>query len=315
MTTIRGILLLTLMATIPATSLAAVNDDGVTVVRHRPAEDENDKRARYFLDILQLALEKTREDYGDFRLEVAGLQISQERAFNLIERDRLIDIVWTMTTRERESRALPIRIPLLKGLLGWRVLLVRREDVEQFTGITNVIELGKLVGVQGEGWPDTEILRDNGLEIVTSTDYEGMFRMIELGRADYFPRSVLEVGPELESFGALDLAVASTPVLTYVAPIYFFVNAENHALAERLRKGLERAIADGSFDRVFRNQEGFAQAEAFINSTDRFLRLQNPELPSETPTESEKLWYADVDWKVFGLRDERNALLPGSNEK
>ena len=34
-----------------------------------------------------------------------------------------VDICWTMSTDERETQILPIRIPIDKGLIGWRIAL------------------------------------------------------------------------------------------------------------------------------------------------------------------------------------------------
>jgi hypothetical protein len=44
---------------------------------------------------------------------------------------------------------------------------------------------------QGSDWPDTAVLRDNGLQVVTSQNYASLFRMLDAGRFDLFPREVL----------------------------------------------------------------------------------------------------------------------------
>lgn len=44
----------------------------------------------------------------------------------------MTDILWTSTTASRESRALAIKIPLLKGLLGKRVLVIRVKEQAKF---------------------------------------------------------------------------------------------------------------------------------------------------------------------------------------
>jgi hypothetical protein len=86
---------------------------------------------------------------------------------------------------------LPIRIPLDKGLLGWRVALVNAATPDRLAGITNVRQLAGLLAGQVADWPDTAILRHAGLKVLTSQDYGNLFPMLQRNRFDYFPRSVI----------------------------------------------------------------------------------------------------------------------------
>lgn len=272
----------------PCTASAAE----ITVIRHRPAESANDARFLYFVEMLDLALRKTREEYGDYRIEPATIPISQERAFDLVKRGRYLDVVWGMTSIRREQQVRPVRIPLLKGLLGHRVLLVRRDNLPGIQRISAPAELARLTGIQGSGWPDTAILKANDMNIVTSTDYDGMFEMVTSGRVDYFPRSVAEVWPEITRFRDDALVISPSPLIVYKGPIYFFVNPDNAQLAERLALGLQRAIDDGSFDKQFRSRDEIRQAIAFLEDAPRTLiRLNNPNLPPATPVADTRLWY------------------------
>lgn len=82
-------------------------------------------------------------------------------------------------------------------------------------------------------------------------------------------------------------------VLQYVSPIYFFLPTDHKQLAERIETGLERAIADGSFDHYFRNRPELKKALNLLNNTDyTLLKLKGPELHPKTPLEREELWFS-----------------------
>lgn len=246
------------------------------IVHHRPPDGSLDRRHEYFRQLLILALEKTRADFGNFEVKAAGVPISQARAFNMLKQGKLVDVVWTMTTDEREKQALPVRVPLLNGLIACRVLLINESDVERFAALENLKDLRDLVAVQGADWPDTAVLTANDMPVVSASDYDGMFRMLAARRVDYFPRSVMEVGVELDTYRDLHLTIAPGLALKYTAPIYFFVSPDNHELHRRLSAGLERAVADGSFQALFESQPGHDNAQRILASTQRVFELRNP---------------------------------------
>ena len=79
-------------------------------------------------------------------------------------------------------------------------------------------------------------------------------------------------------------------MLHYPTAVYFFVNRSATALAERIRAGLEAAIADGRFDDLFREVNGKAIEQAQLDAR-VVLLLDNPLLPAETPLHRQELWY------------------------
>ncbi|PSJ45952.1 hypothetical protein C7I36_04335 [Zobellella taiwanensis] len=259
-------------------------------ITHRPAESGQDQRVNYFVALLALALEKTAPDHGPARARPFDQPLSQARAFEMVARGEL-DLVWSMASRERMDKARAVPVPLLKGLLGYRVLLAHPQSLARLGEIGSLSALGGFTAIQGEGWPDVDILRANGLEVQTATDYDGMFRMVMGRRVDYFPRSVAEVWPELARHSPQALAVVPGLVLYYPAPIYFFVHPDNRALAGRLETGLRRAVADGSFERLFLAQEEHRRALAFIGAPGlRRLALENPLMPDFVPPADPRLW-------------------------
>jgi len=198
--------------------------------------------------------------------------------------------MWTVTDRQRESSGLlPVRIPIDRGLMGWRLLLVRRGELAQWKRVRSLRDLGQRLAGQGHDWPDTTILRANGLQVGTSSGYEALFRMLAAGRIDYFPRSILEIDAEMADNRHPQLAIAPDLMLHYPTAAYLFVSPTRPDLAAELKTGLEAAVADGSLQRLHREQYG-PVLKAHPIAPEHVLRLSNPLLPPETPLQRRELW-------------------------
>ncbi|MCP3924721.1 MAG: amino acid ABC transporter substrate-binding protein [Desulfobacterales bacterium] len=262
------------------------------VVRHIRPEQKQDQRNLYYFDVLRLALDKTIDTDGPYKFKMAKSAMLQRRSIESLATGQLIDVMWTMTSKKREERLLPIRIPILKGLLGHRVFIIRKQDKEKFALINTLEDLKKLTAGQGHDWPDTVILKANGLKVMAGSNYDGLFHMLQHGRFDYFPRGVNEPWAEIRLHKNKGLIVETTLLLEYPAPLYFFVNKQNLKLADRIERGLRLAIQDNSFDRLFRNHPANKEIFDLANMKNRkIFKLKNPLLPPETPLKERALWY------------------------
>ena len=262
------------------------------LIRYLPPEIPDEKAHLYYVDMLKLALDKTTEQYGSYKLSPLKYYMVQTRAIKELSRNQKLDVYWTMTSKERESKLMPIRVPLLKGLLGFRIFIIRKGDQEKFDKVKNLKDLETLTAGQGHDWPDTEILKNNGVNVIEVTDYHSIFTMLQKHRVDYFPRGLNEPWGEIEVHKDKDFTVEKKLMFYYPAPIYFFVNPENQQLAERIEKGLWIAINDGSFDKLFKDYPGRAEVFQKANIKERIIfKFNNPLLTPETPLENEILWF------------------------
>ncbi len=219
-----------------------------TVVIYPQPEAVTDKLTRYPQKLLEMALAKSG---GQYQMRLSDVKMQQARGMALLKEGKGIDIVNYMASEERERDFLPIRIATDKGLIGTRLLLVRKDQLDKFRRISNVHELKKLGAGQREDWPDTEILRANGFTVHTTSNYDLLFKLLESGGIDYFPRNVVEIWDEAQQHAGHELVVEPTIMLRYPAETYFFVNRNNPGLAAAVKLGLQRMIADGSFDKLF----------------------------------------------------------------
>lgn len=248
----------------------------------QPIEDSI--HVTYTIELLKLALEKTGVR---FEINPTDEITLQGKAFNLLSNNRSINIVWSMTNEQREADFLPIRVPIFKGLIGWRVLLVEPNMLPKLER-SNLREHSV---VQGMDWPDTKILQANGFNVVNATNYDEAFMIMHRSQAGMFPRSVIEVIAEMADDNLRrDLMIEPNYVLQYPAAMYFFVNKRDKILARLLEQGFAKAMADGTFDALF-NATYLPVLEELKVSQRTLVKLTNPLLPLETPLFEEHLWY------------------------
>ncbi|MDO6444541.1 hypothetical protein Q4493_02010 [Colwellia sp. 1_MG-2023] len=216
-------------------------------------------------------------------------ELPKDRAFDFMNINKGIDIVIGGATLARENKSTPIRIPLLKGLNGWRMPLINKNNQKLFTSIQTLAAFKRLIPGQFHRWSDTQILESNHIKVAKGSDYEGLFYMLDKGRIDYFPRSVLEIDAELQAHKHLNITKEKSLLIHYPTAYYFYVGKENSMLAHDISLGLEQAISDGSFNQIF-----FKYHDEIINdirqTTRKVFSLKNPFLSDKTPLSRKNLW-------------------------
>jgi hypothetical protein len=285
--------------------LGVLPAQGATYTYLRPEWSDTD-RDPYGVALLKLAFAKA---HACHTLVYSAERMKQGRAVYELEHGTgALDIMITMTSPEREAKLLPVPIPLTKGLLGWRIALVKKERQQLFANVRTVEQLKSFVAGQGHDWPDVGILRASGLPVHVSSTYDGMFKMLEVDRIDYFPRAVQQVFDEVGHRPGL--AVEPNLVLRYPADAFFFVNRANAGLADEIRRGLEAAIADGSFDRLFYSY--FAPKIAAANLERRqVLELPDAVRGTSLPLARKSLWFTPEEMRRPAFKA---ALKPGATE-
>ncbi|MDX5298485.1 MAG: transporter substrate-binding domain-containing protein [Gammaproteobacteria bacterium] len=249
---------------------------------------EVDPEIQYLTDLLHQALSR-----GNLPVQIQLTEhgMTQARALEEVGLRRgQVDVAWAMTSEALEARLQPIRIPLFRGLIGWRIPLVHGDTAHLFEKVEHK-DLTHLRPGQMPFWPDTAVLAGNGIDVVTSSNYKSLFQMLAFKRIDYFPRSVTEVQRELAAHPELPLALDPHVVIHYPAAFYFFVHPQDRELADALRSGLESMVDDGSLRDTFDAHFG-SELDRLNLPSRRVLRLNNPQLPAATPTERPELWFS-----------------------
>lgn len=260
---------------------------------------QQEQTSGYFLNLLVMALNASKADNEIIEIIYSQRDYAQARWINMLQKDKGNFVIWTMTDTQREQQMRPIRIPLSKGLFGYRVLVIRKGEQARFDQVNTIEDLAKFIGGQGTHWPDTRIMRANGLKLVTAENTDSLFRMIQAKRFDYFPRGTSEAWYELSDRYNDKLTVENNLLLYYPADIYFFVSNSNEALANRIEKGLEILIDNGEFDKFFYSHPRISTAFNKLKNR-RLLKLTNPYLPPETPVDNPRYW---IDLSVMDRAD------------
>lgn len=275
-----------------ALSLAGTVAQARMLIITDPPETTLDKRNVYPEKLLVAILEKTRPRYGDYEIRVTRIAMDRQRLLHELERGELVNLSAKASQSEWEKRLTPIRIPIDKGVGGYRVFHIRAQDQSRFDQQQSVNDLKRLrVGVQ-LGWSSLPVYRAQGFTMVTGNNYNGLFGMLSADRFDYLPRGLEEIFIEhdLHKVRYPDLAVEAHLLLYYPFPKYFFVSPNTPELAERIRSGLLALIADGSFDQLFYAHHAELLKRAKLCQR-RVFQVANPELGEGTPYPIDKYWY------------------------
>ena len=252
------------------------------------------KRDRYQIAALNLALQKTTPTYGPYVVEQVVETMSTSRIRREIHSGKRIN-VQAAPWRDLEAddpieRAIMVATPVMSGLLGYRRLIVRHDDLPKFKAITSDTQLKPLVAGLGRGWVDNTVLRHNGYQVVDSGNIATLLNMLASRRFDYLPISVVEADFLMKEHEQLVDTLALVPglMLYYPLPVVYYVSASDPRLAARLEAGLSMAKRDGSLDaltaRYFSREIELVKASA-----GRCFTLTHPLLPKIYAAEPPRL--------------------------
>ncbi|MDK2123340.1 substrate-binding periplasmic protein [Parachitinimonas caeni] len=261
-------------------------------------ESAADVRHNDVLEMLRTSLERTKAKHGGYVLRQADLPMNKARQLATLSKGDQLTIIWSGTSMEMETDFLPVRIPLRKGLGGWRISLIAREMQPEFDKVRTLDDLKRFSMGQGNGWASADVLKMAGLNVVTS-NYDSLFKMVAMKRIDMFPRGLSEAFVELEANAARipNLMVEQSLVIRYDTAYYFFLNKQNNRLAKRIEEGLRMMIKDGSFDEIFWRYNGDSIRKARLAER-RVIRIEDRTLHPLTPLADKSLWFDPATTKM-----------------
>lgn len=262
----------------------ALTCNGVTAKTVVYAAAEGDP---YYANLLRHALSYTpSKNYSVFHLHTRQPKL---RLFERLANNDNIHVMNGNATLERESRYRAVYFPILRGLKGWRLPIIHKQTPDIFKPVETPEAAKALLTVQYHSWTATKILQNNGYMVVPVSITSRLFEMVHLQRVDYVPRSILDVTNDIERSSELDIMVDPYVMIKYPSAFYFYVNKENKVLAQDIKFGLEQALQDGSFMRLF--NQAFADIIKRYNLPERrVFELTNPFIPPTIPIERKELW-------------------------
>lgn len=244
----------------------------------------------YGYQVLKLVLSKVNKGYN---VTLDSENSNQERAIYKVKTGEY-QVVDLGVGNDYPDELKPIFIPIDRGILGWRIFIIRNEDKKIFSSISSLKQLEKYQAGQGTNWSDNEILRSSGITVIESYKIENLFAMLENKRFDFLPLGVNEAQAFLNLYSSKNsnLTIDKHIVLVYPFARFFYVNYKNTTLIQDINKGLELAYEDGSFQNLFKNHKyiKFGLEKAEIN--DRIIiNIDNPFMKETINKIDKKWWY------------------------
>jgi hypothetical protein len=204
----------------------------------------------------------------------------------------VIEFTALPTKPEWEEKLIPIRIPVRKGLQGYRLFFINRQDQKTLSKVETLDQLKAIPTGSGAQWSTTVALEEAGFSVVKGQTKDELKKMLSLGRFVTYGRGIDEIFSERKDLEAQypSLTVEQEIALFIPHPIYYFVTPKRPDLAERIEQGLREMIADGSFDALFWKYYGDDILRARLDRR-RVFRIPNPLLGPETPLTDTSLWF------------------------
>ena len=236
----------------------------------------------YIKELITEAL-KAQEPFQDYILKPSKEIMVQKRAMERLRAGNEINIFWTMTSQEREQNIFVLRIPLLRGCLGKRLIVIRKNDKWKFNSFKTLNDFKKISFGQGHDWPDADILENAGLKVIRSIAYihENLMKMLDSGRFDALPLGMIEIWEEVAKRPQFALMVSPDIILSYNAPVFIFLNPSEKVLQEKLEKGFDKIIKNGVFGKIFnKHYQDIIQKADLQNKI--IIKIENPYMSEES---------------------------------
>ncbi len=207
----------------------------------------------YEVGLLEIALEHLE---GDHSVSLLPSGVNQSRALSMIVNGKApYNVYFSGYSPSREAALRMVPIPLTRGLLGHRILLTKREWLQQITDLKTAENLKEraVLGVN-IGWPDMEILRHAGFQVISGS----VTRLMQGDRVQAIPIGLHERNIFLNLFNAgapytAPYVISHSHLITYRFDSFFFVAKEDKKRAYLIKRGLENAYASGAFMKYFEN--------------------------------------------------------------
>lgn len=210
----------------------------------------------YKVELIERAMEITRNEFGDFTMEVfSGDNPHDPRRVVLINDGSLVNLLWAPTgSPVTKAEVFEIPTDVLNGLLGYRVCLRNANTPSTLTQVNTLEDLKKIRIGQGEEWPDVKIYKHNQIRPILGPSLNSLFEMLGYKRFDCLPFGVNEaayiVDQRKDQYPFLKLD--DELLIYYEFSIRFYVSKRYPKIAERLTLGLKKLQENGEFDALFK---------------------------------------------------------------
>lgn len=245
--------------------------------------NRTEARQNYERDLLKSVLDATTQTYGPWQLteNKSDYPKAQDEAGVFRAKGHHLFVTVAGNKKLANEDKIVVPIPIMKGLLGYRILIIREEDRETFAQITSAHQLKQLrLGIP-ETWADADLFRHNGFKVVERGSFDDLFDRLAAGEFDYVAFGANEIDDVYTNRAkAVDgLRIEDSLLVFYPFPLVFYVHPEKVELARRVQAGLQAISDNGTLDEIFARYYGSVIQSLHLEQRQQ-ISLENPMLPS-----------------------------------
>lgn len=221
--------------------------------------NKSSARQHFETELLQAALKATDNEYGLCNLNVDNTDYpSAQDEGNVFESGTEILVTVAGNLKFIDKPKIMIPQPLTKGLLGYRLLLVKNDKLAKFASLQADKQLQSLAIGIPDTWADAELFRENQYKVVEKGAFDELFELLKNGNFDYSALGANEIEKEFEERAKPlgGISIEPSMMLYYPFPLVFYVNHNNRSLAKRVESGLAAIMADGIYEQIFQKHHG-----------------------------------------------------------
>lgn len=233
-------------------------------------------RQSYELELLELLLDESQVWRGVANDTTDYPNAEDEGKILEMGSDLLVTVAGNKKFAGKDFIEVPI--PLCRGLLGWRLLVVSKERAQDFSGLSLNDLKQKMIGVP-DTWVDAELFKFNGFDVFEKGSLEDMLSWVIDGTVDFMSLGVNEAQNILDSYPELSKSLAIEPsfAIYYPFPLVFYVNEHEEELAKWLE---EKLLGCDRLQVLFDKHYGHVADQAQLSER-QIIELDNPVLPEK----------------------------------
>ena len=247
-------------------------------------------RQSYESELLKACLSATKKDFGRSTVLIDNTNYPlAEDECNVFANgiDILVTVAGNLKFEHQQKIIIPQ--PLAKGLLGYRLILIRNESLETFRKLESIRALQALsIGIP-RTWADAGMFRQNGYQVVEEGTFDDLFVLLKSKAFDYTALGANEIEDvykeRVANLGGI--SIEPSTMIYYPYPLVFYVNPSRPELADRVASGLKVILENGQHDQIFQKHHGDVVRRLNLKQRKVFT-LNNPILPTQmqsfTPT-------------------------------
>lgn len=264
----------------------------VDIIKMTNGESSMDKRTMHKNEVIKRALEITIPSYGAYEFKFIETQMNHHRALPSTIKGTNNNVYVAPANDEWNKKTLPIKIPIRRGLLNYRLLLIHKADLSKFAKVNTLDDLKKLTAGLRNGWVTTDIFHKSGLKTIETRNFEGLFLSLDNHRFNYLPRAIYEIFDELHNRKHLLSNVIIEPTLAIHLPMptYIYVSPTAPRIAERLEAGLRKMLKKGELKLLLNKYYADDIKRANLKAR-KIIKINNPYYDEKALLNDKSLWY------------------------